>query len=160
MGDQQPSGTRRLLVRHLGGIATGPDYVTWAVNALDEDIDSPSLRYLAGCDLADTPMAFELAPIFQSTLRELNIPVPEKAELLSSYVAEVATAILSSKITPDAGATRLEDEVLSPFHHPHQYQAWCLLAEGLSPRGDHRQLEGEELDEAIRSEAPLYVRDA
>ena len=151
-----PTGTVRLLVRDVAGLATGHDYVCWAIQALSEGYDSPSLRRLVSSDGDDVPRASECAATLVGVLAELGITRPDNGALVRDYVREVAREILAGSIAPQAGADRIHNEVVSAFSHPRDLQAWCYLSEGVNP-GDMRSLSGDALDEAIRKTAQVWI---
>jgi len=155
-----PPGTVRLLVREAAGVVTGQHYVDWAVQLLAERHDSPSLRRLAASDLDEVPGASDCAQILTAVLAELELSRPDNEVLIRDYVREVARDIIAGNIAPQAGAERIHREVLGPFLHPKDLQAWCYLWEGLSPQGDGQTLAGSALDEAIHNTALAWAGDA
>jgi hypothetical protein len=154
-----PRDTARLLIRELRDKPSGSDFVAWAVQALCDGYDSPTLRLLAGLDLDGLPSAFEASEKFRAVLDELGIQLPDEPTLLRTYVEDVARAIVQGNLEPQAAVAQIHREVLTPFEHPTDLMAWCYLWEGLDPK-DYSSLEGEALDQAIHQAAQQWAGGA
>jgi hypothetical protein len=127
-----PVGTIELLARHANSSATGDDAVKWAIDALVDGFDSPSLRQLAGLN---SPTAwFEAMPLFERTLNELQLEIPRsKNEILRLYLRSVAESIVTGVRSPSVALEVIHREVLGPLNHPLDLMPWCYLWEGLEP---------------------------
>jgi hypothetical protein len=127
-----PGGTIELLARHANSSATADDAVKWAIDALVDGFDSPSLRQLAGLN---SPTAwFEAMPLFERTLNELQLEIPRsKNEILRLYLRSVAESIVSGVRSPSVALAVIHREVLGPLNHPPDLMPWCYLWEGLEP---------------------------
>ena len=155
-----PSGTQRLMVRDAAWLASSQEYVDWAVRALSDGYDGPALRSLAGADMDCAPRALEMGKTFRAALAELGLAFPDEAELLRSYVGELAADIVHGRTPPRVAVERIHHEVLSPFGHPRELKAWVYLAEGLNPSGDGSQLTEDMIDQTILKVATQWLRDA
>ena len=111
---------------------TGGDYSRWAEDALEQGLDSPSLRILAG--LGSRTTYFEAEPYFRRSMAELGIALPTVDESLRRlYLREVARQISAGEISPAEGLERIHRWVLVPLGHPPDLSHWCFLWEGLDP---------------------------
>ena len=132
-----PPGLLDLLVTgQIGG-----DYSRWAESALEHELDSPSLRILAG--LGPQITWSEAEPYFRRTLAELGITLPKVDESLRRlYLREVARQISAGETSPAEGLERIHRWVVGPLGHPPDLSHWCLLWEGLDPEGYGELSEG------------------
>ena len=87
-----------------------------AARALQEGMDSPSIRRLAGMTNADSA---EVRAVFSAALRELNIESPTLHEAAMLVATEIARRITEGTVSPFEGAKaiwnlvrRLPDEHL------------------------------------------------
>ena len=131
--------------------------VQWAVDALSDGHDVPSIRILAGLDLDGWPDAFEADTLVEKALRELGIPETDPHSHTMAYLRELATAIVAGKIAPQEGANLIHRRVISPLDHPADLQAWCYLWEG-NAADCSRSLEDSEIDQAIVDYATIFLR--
>ncbi|NIP57779.1 MAG: hypothetical protein GWM92_06015, partial [Gemmatimonadetes bacterium] len=147
----------RLLARRLLDLHRPPEAIEWAVEALKREVDTPSLRILAGLDpSADSG---EIDRYLDASMRELGWEPPTRARLVAIHAAAIAGAVLSGKLEPEDGPRRIEVEILSPLGHPASLREWCYLDDGflLDP---YRRLEGPALAEAIRRKAEEVAEGA
>lgn len=132
---QLPRDTLALLaMRAQKGVAV-QDYVNWAVNALVDGFDSPSLSILAGLGY-DITSQIEAPDYFLKTVKELALPIPDcelaignwqwtnsfyrnlglslpdEKTLLSQHLDELAEQIKEGVIDPVAGLDRIYHEVV------------------------------------------------
>jgi len=146
---QWPEGTLELATLYHAGCDTDSrQYVQWAVNALEAEFDTPSIRTLAGLDLCGEPVRAETVPAFESSLLELEIELPDPDTTARLYMLEVAAAIVMRSIAPQVGAELIHSRVVSPLEHPPDLQPWCFVWEGNSADCSS-VLEGEALDAEI-----------
>jgi len=151
-----PRGTTSLLVLRDNGQPMGDDAVRWAVDALADGYDVPSIRVLAGLDLDGLPNSFEAQTLFETALVELGVVETDRYSRAMTYVREVAEAIVAGKIPPEQGADLIHRRVISPLDHPAELQAWCFLSEGNSADCS-RSLEESEIDQAIVDYARTFL---
>lgn len=78
-----------------------PELIAWAVAALEQGEDTPSLRRLAGCYAQDS--FFDTLPWFRQSLREMGIELPEPDRLLSDYASLLAGRIQAGEQEALAG---------------------------------------------------------
>ena len=127
-----PRGSIELLVKNRGDAITGGDFVTWAVAALTDGWDSPSLRRLAGLDASVARL--EAMPFFEGAVKELELPLPDsKDTLLRSYLRVIAQDIVNGARPAAEALDVIHTEVLGPLAHPEDLMPWCFLWEGLDP---------------------------
>jgi len=128
-----PSNTIALLAKKIKGSVVGQDYVDWAVQALTEDFDSPSLAILASLDIPNDFSLWEAEKYFQSVVSELGWSIPDDETILRTHFIALVSNIQNGTIDPEIGVDRIHREVISPLEHPSDLQGWCLLWEGNSP---------------------------
>ena len=148
-----PTGTIELLVRHAANSTTGSEFVNWAIHALTDGHDSPSLRRLAG--LAENTTTFETTPLFDRALQELELPIPQsKEELYRKFLLSIAHDIVNGLRSVESALQVIHRQVLDPLNHPPDLMPWCYLWEGLDP------LTFDSLDEdAIATAVRALARD-
>ena len=148
--DAGPSRTLEVgLLLQLGAAFERPaTEVEWAVTALTEGFDSPSLRILAGADLDGSPSPFETSPLFRAALTELGILLPELEVLARLYVREVARQVVGGTLEPRTAADLVHRRVVTPLEHPTDLMSWCYVWKGNSVDCS-RPLDDEELEHEI-----------
>jgi hypothetical protein len=151
-----PRGTKGLLVLRDSGEPFGKRAVQWAVDALSDGYDAPSIRLLAGLDLEGPPHSPDAEPLLQAALRELELPETDPKARAFEYLREVAAAIVAREVTPEEGVNLIHRLVLSPLGHPAELQAWCFLWEG-NAADCSRPLDGSEIDRAIVDYAKAFL---
>ena len=154
-----PRGTNGLLLLRDSGEPFGKRAVQWAVDALSEGHDVPSIRLLAGLDLEGSPNSQEAELLVDAALRELEIPEADLNSRAMEYLREVAAAIASLEIAPQEGANLIHRLVIGPLNHPAELQAWCYLWEG-NAADCSCILEDSEIDQAIVDYATSFLRAA
>jgi len=127
-----PRGTGEVLVLLETGKGLGRIAADWAVSALVAGYDSPSIRVLAGMDMAGQPSSSEVTPILEGALRELGVQRPSFNEAARLYVREVATATLAGQLAPQQAAELIHCRVITPLEHPKDLMPWCYVWEGNS----------------------------
>jgi hypothetical protein len=137
----------------------GRNAVKWAVEALADGHDVPSIRILAGLDLDGWPNSFEVEALMEDALRELGVPETDRATRARAYVRELATAIVAGEIAPQEGAALIHRRVINPLDHPGDLQSWCYLWEG-NAADCSRALEDAEIDRAIVDYAATFLAAA
>jgi hypothetical protein len=164
-----PRGTLALIVEGK----VGQDYVEWAVDALMDDFDSPSLGILAGLDLGDPvsqyPVSREEAHgYFRKVIHELALLSPEDEQALSLpdpevvlrwHLCELAEQIRDGVLDPVTGIDRIHAEVVSPLDHAEDVKPWCYLGDtAMSDRRTGRY--AKEYARAIIDYATQWVKNA
>lgn len=120
-----------LLVQLEQGGFAAPDASSWAQDALEDGLDSSSLRVLAG--LGQDAQSFEVSPLLRDALRELGIEPPQGEALLRAYASAVAQELHDGHITADVAVARIHATVISPLGHPDDLMPLCYLWEGNTP---------------------------
>jgi len=80
------------------------DLVRIAIEALEADTDTPSLRILAGENPRYSALG-ELDPMFEKALKELDINLPSFEQAFHQIIKQHAEQIVAGTITPDEGVT-------------------------------------------------------
>jgi hypothetical protein len=124
-----------------------------AVDALVNGYDSPSLRMLAGLDLADEPPTdSEMDDYITRCFDEVGCPPPTRDECLARYVLLVAEDITSGALSPKEGAQELRETYLGALCIGAMVDAelahWTDLAERASWPYLHPEAPAEVLKEA------------
>ena len=159
MNARSPRGTTALLVLRDNREPLGKDAVRWAVDALADGYDVPSIRTLAGLDLDGWPDSGEAEALVEAALRELGVGDTDRHSRALEYLREVAAAIVAGDIAPQEGANLIHRRVISPLNHPVDLQAWCFLWEG-NAADCSTSLEDSEIDQAIVDYATVFLRSA
>lgn len=154
--------TSGLLLKRSMGTAAAEDYVAWAVERLCEDLDTPSLRILAG--LHPRLERHDIEPYFLKTCRELGL------EVVSQSVPPRETGRLVQRVFR-AGEISAEEalQMMCSLYRRAEYSdpllsIWFDIEEELSLRGSGH--EGcfyspeflDPLEEAVRRELVLFSR--
>lgn len=84
---EQPPGTTALLAKRVQGSVRSQNYVDWAVQALAEGFDSPSLSILAGLDIEKDFSRLEAENCFAKVVQELGLVIPMR----KSYFAIISS---------------------------------------------------------------------
>lgn len=140
-------GLKILLIRRWAQDASDQEFTEWAVKALEYNLDSPSLRILAGLNLpADRE---DIPQYFEATLHELSIPQLSQDGMIMDYFHYICKAIVNGAISPDQGIHLIHLKVIDPLSHPDGLMAWCYMWEGNSPDGSFAELNGVARDNLI-----------
>jgi len=131
-----PRDSIALLAKKVNGSVCGQDYVDWAVQALAEGFNSPSLLILSSLDIDKNFSKWEAEKFFIKVITELSWIIPSDEVILRTHLVTLATQIEKGDIDPEVGIERIHREVVSPLGHPEDLRAWCFLWEGNSPTGN------------------------
>ena len=121
------------------------DYINWAVSALSDGFDSPSLAILAGLDYGVISQ-IEASEYFLRAVKELNLPIPDselawgdwswtdslyrklgltlpdEATLVCQHLEELAEQIRDGVIDPITGLDRIYNDILITYlYGPWEY---------------------------------------
>jgi len=153
-----PAGTIEVAVVNQLDSEWNPNlYIDWAVRALVDGFDSDSLRGLSGMDLCGEPSIEDVRPVFETTLTELGVVLPEIAHLARLYVQEVARQVTTGTLSPRDATELIHSRVVSPLEHPEDLMPWCHLWEGNSI-DCLSTLSDDELDEEITKLSAHYAK--
>ncbi len=155
--------------------ASGQDYVDWAVDALVDGFDCPSLKILASLDIAgpyaiQSPLdPLEVQKYFFKVVKELALPIPEQwlnppasfdETMLRGYFNVLVEQIREGTIDPVVGINRIHWEIINPLHHPGDLMPWCYLWEGNTPEGFPGDYSEEAYPREIIELAKRWPKDA
>ena len=130
-----PRDSIALLAKKVNESVCGQDYVDWAVQALTEGFNSPSLLILSSLDIDKNFSKWEAEILFTKVVTELGWIIPSDEVILQAHLVTLATQIKKGDIDPEVGIERIHREVISPLGHPEDLLSWCFLWEGNSPTG-------------------------
>jgi hypothetical protein len=120
-----------LLVQRLDNQLAGAQLVDWAVEALQQGIETKALILLAG--MARDCSVYEAGPLLDRGLAELNLPMPAPDGLRRAYVGAVSRAMLAGNVQTDVALDRIHQRAVSPLNHAPDLAPWCFVWEGLHP---------------------------
>ena len=119
-----PLGTQALLGRRSLNHAEAQDHVQWAENLFLEDIDSTSVNFLAGLE---PPFNwFDVDKYFQRALKELQVAIQPKDDLIHEYAREVAKYLIDGKVAPTDGLNILY-QICIDTEYDSQYECWSIF---------------------------------
>jgi hypothetical protein len=137
---------------------TSDNFVDWAIDCLEEGLDTNNLRMLAASEKPYYSDEIEIK--FNKTLVEFGWKKPTKEESLFSYAKGFADKINNEIISPAEG---LRDIYLISLelNYPPKLKAWLYLNEGHDPVTNewlyddygYSKMEKEKWIEAIKREA-------
>ena len=154
---QMPRDTVTLLSKKATGRICNEDYIDWAVHALEDGFDSPSLIALACLD-SKLDFHVDAGKYFEKTIKELALPIPEcellvptwplsidgfsrreieslppnYEEILYQHLDEIVEQIKDGLLDPVTGVNRIHLEVVDSLSHPAVLMEWCFLWESIS----------------------------
>lgn len=132
------------------GTSYGGALVDWAVEAIAQGLDSPSLLRLAAHAGEEAPSLVEATTFFRAALAELGFTVPGDDEARLAWLERRAQAIVDGVPDLDAELFRIHDTVVTPLNHRDDVNEWCYLYERLAT-GRDEPLTDEEIREAARA---------
>ena len=135
------------------------EYAEWAISMLERDLDSPSLRILAGLDGSSL---FEADDYFCRVLRELHIPEPDFETSIRAYACELATRLVAGTLDPENGVRQLYRLCLAA-DYAKDFMVWLYLDDalddiraGLYPYS-YDSLTTNNFEETVRTEAKNFL---
>jgi carbonic anhydrase len=156
----EPPGTRQMLADLCAERLTAPDACRWAASALEAGFDAPSLRILAGMSLDRRSSFFEVRPVLDRALSELDLPSSaSRDEILRAYARLLAEELLAGVRPVDATLEVMHDAVVAPLKHAEDLMGWCYPRDGLNPApdGTFEPVSGPELERATRLFAARWL---
>ena len=168
--EEWPQGTTFLLLaRHILKFrsvseyivgAGVKDYADWAVNALLEGYEAPSLNILAGLDIGETVSIWDAERYFDRCIRELELEFPDNAEpLLRAYLSELVSQIASGEADPHEALDKIHWRIVNPLGHSEDLMPWCYLWEGNTPGGHQGRYSEDEHREAVVAYAQSWIKN-
>jgi hypothetical protein len=103
------------------------------------------------------PGFFEVRPYLDGALRELNVSVSSRDEVLREYARALAEELLAGVRPVEATLEVIHRAVVSPLNHAEDLMGWCYLWEGLAPDGSFGAVTGPELERATRDFAARWL---
>lgn len=103
-------------------------HIEWAVGALVDGKDSPSLRILAGLD--ENSSSFEVEEYYRRARRELSLPEPTEEEALREYAVHLSRQILEPGSDFEKLAGMLH-ELCWTNHFPEGMMGWFTFVDSL-----------------------------
>jgi len=85
--------------------ATSSDYIECAVEMIRDDIDSDSLFTLAG--LSSDEYLEDVEELFDQAMERLHLSLPSEISLLTTYINEIASRIISRETSAQEGLREL-----------------------------------------------------
>ena len=135
------------------------DYVDWAVNALLQGFEAPSLNILAGLDFEDGGAIWDAQKYFNRCMVELKLEPPDHAAtLLRLYLSELVSQIASGEADPRETLNRIHRSIVNPLNHSEDLMPWCFLWEGNTPDGHQGQYSEDEYREAVVAYAQSWIQ--
>ena len=138
---------RRARARALLRMLTPEQMPTWAMCALTDGYDSPSLSELAGLDHADPR---DVRDIFTAALDELGAPTLDEDQARLEMARAWAHAAVEGTMTPYEAARRIWWEASSPMDHPAALVRFVGLASEWEDDPEHRAAYDAEIIQAAR----------
>lgn len=97
--------TYYLIADRVIGKSDSKIYVVWAVDMIQRGHETENILILAGLDSSDTE---EREKYFRESLNDLKIEYPDnKSRLISLYSTNLADKVLTGKISPQIGLTKM-----------------------------------------------------
>jgi hypothetical protein len=145
-----------ILVTRMDSAVTGDRLVEWAMAALEEDLESPALVWLAG--LPRSCSLWEAGPLLDRALSELAVtPLPDATELRRAYVGAMSRQLLSQRVSVSVALDCIHKFAVSPLNHPHDLTSWCFAWEGLDDSREYLTMTDKETDERARELATAWA---
>ena len=107
----------------MTGNATTSQLPDIAIIGLEEGLDSPSLRILAGLNRNENP--FQVEEYFNKTLHELNIKLPDKRQAAIELGIAIADQIIAGKIDLIIGTKQIIDKAIYNYDFFSETKKYC-----------------------------------
>ena len=104
---------RQELTAYAAGDRTADQLPAIAMTGLEEGLDTPSLRILAGMDKSDNP--FEIEKYFKQMLNELHIELADKRQAALDYALIITDQILTGDEDIITGTRRIFTIALAEY---------------------------------------------
>ncbi|HRH40943.1 MAG TPA: hypothetical protein PKY82_04810 [Pyrinomonadaceae bacterium] len=120
--------TKQLFARIYLDKITSDNFVDWAIDCLEEGLDTKSLRLLAGLD-KNHPIEADFNELFRKSLDELGWKYLGEKEVLLDHAQNLAKKILSGELDPIKGSEQIH-QIYIQLHFPDELQYWRYLDDG------------------------------
>jgi hypothetical protein len=144
-----------ILVTRLDSALTGAQLVDWAVAALEQEVESTALVWLAG--LPPSCTLSEASPLLDRALTELGVASPLDADLRRAYVGAMSRQLLADRITARVALDHIHQFAVSPLNHPPDLESWCFAWEGLDDSREYRIMTERETAERAHELATTWA---
>ena len=121
---------RQELTAYAASDRTSDQLPDIAMIALEEGLDTPSLRILAGMSKNDNP--FEIEKYFKHTLEELRVQLPDDREAAVGYAVLITDQILSGDEDVIIGARNIFNIALHNFPFEKETKKYIYDSIGLA----------------------------
>jgi hypothetical protein len=109
-----------------------------AVAALEDGLDSPALRALAGLSSAEID---EARLLFERALAELKVPMPSPRDAVTRVAREIAAKVVDGTVAPYQGAKRIWELTLrAPEEELSELDSFVYAASEWEDRPEDRSL--------------------
>ena len=145
-----------ILVTRIDSALTGAQVVEWATAALEQEVESTALVWLAG--LPPSCSLSEASPLLDRALTELGVaPLPDTADLRRAYVGAMSRQLLAERVSARVALDRIHQFAVSPLNHPPDLASWCFAWEGLDDSREYRIMTEMETAERARELATTWA---
>src|SRR5690606_18407238 len=93
------------------------------VAGLEQGLDTPSLRILAGLNRNDSP--FEIEHYFKLAIEELNIKLPDKRQAALEFATAIVEEILEGKKDVISGTREIHSDAISSYDFFSENKRYC-----------------------------------
>ena len=137
-------------------IITSDELPKIALDILEDGMDTPEIRLLAGLTKADIDDA---ASLFEKVLEKMNRPKISLEQALGKYIVFISKKIINKELSPFDGAYKIWDASLNvpslndPMNSNHDADPFIYCASEYQERPEDRKL----FDEAIIKSAKIWA---
>jgi len=114
---------REQIAKYVTGNMTTDQLPDIGLSGLEEGLDSPSLRILAGLSENENP--FQIDYYFKQTLEELNINLPDKRQAAIEYALAIVDEILEGKKDVIVGTREIRYKAIDSFDFFSESKQYC-----------------------------------
>jgi hypothetical protein len=114
---------RQYIAKYVCGHLTSDELPKLGVAGLEQGLDTPSLRILAGLNRYDSP--FEVEHYFKLAITELNIQLPDKRQAALEYAVAIVEDILEGKKDVIAGTREIHSYAIASYDFFSENKRYC-----------------------------------
>ncbi len=108
------------------GAAQPKDYSEWAIDMLNNGVESENVAILAGLDMDKHPDLEEIKYYFKQSIIDLKLELPSEEKSFLNYAAHICREIIKGEISPQDGVATL-DSLYSKSDYEPIYSIWDEL---------------------------------